>query len=132
MNQSQFFESKSSSNNPKDFWGPCIWKTIHILGATLEPKNASYFKEFLWLLTKLIPCEVCRQNLAQKLTNHPPDKYLTNNYDSFFYTYLLHDLANQHIVKYTKGKVMKKSPPYEEVKNYYFKGLGDECQSCKL
>jgi len=101
----------------KDFWGPNIWATIHILASTYRPENKEQFKSFLWSLTYLLPCDFCRKNLEKKLLSHPPDNFLNNRDDAFYYTYLLHDLANQHISTYHRKK---KSPPYEVVKKYYY------------
>ena len=114
----------------KDFWGPPIWTTIHILGACFRPENAEAFKTMLRSLAEQLPCDYCADNLRKKMRMIPPDKYLTNRHDAFYYTYLLHDLANQHISKHTG--IVKISPPYEEVKAYYFQSLGDDCMECKV
>lgn len=115
----------------KDFWGGPTWTVIHTFAATLKPEDAEAFKAFLWSLTRLLPCEVCRKNLIKKLTDHPPDPYLTNNHDAFFYSYFIHDLVNQHITKY-HPESPKISPPYDEIKAYYFRALGKECSDCKV
>jgi len=115
----------------KEFWGPPIWKTLHILGATLRPENAEQFVNFLWALSDLIPCDYCRKNFKKKLREHPPEPYLRNNHDAFFWTYLVHDLANQHI-SHVHPDHPKVSPPYDEVKTYYFRALGEECNDCKV
>jgi len=114
----------------KDFWGPPVWATIHILAATLKPENSADYVQFLWLLTKLLPCDVCKINLAAKLQKIPPEKYMTNNRDAFFYSYLIHDLANRHISEHT-GQV-KVSPPFDDVKAYYFTHIGEDCEECKV
>lgn len=114
----------------KSFWGPPIWQTIHILAATLKPGNGKAFVEFLRTLTILLPCEVCKENLKAKLEKIPPEPYLTNNRDAFFYTYLIHDLANTHITEHTGNE--KISPPYEDVKSYYFRSIGEDCEECKI
>ncbi len=102
----------------KDFWGPPIWTTIHTLAATLNPEDAKDFVKFLHSLTKLLPCEKCRKNLKTKLEKVPPEPYLTNNHDAFFYTYLLHDMANEQITQETGVK--KESPNFDEIKHFYF------------
>ena len=119
-----------SQKKGRDFWGPPIWITIHTLAATLKPGDAGAFKTLLWSLTELLPCDFCRTNLAEKLRNHPPDTYLRNKEDAFFYTYILHDMANQHISKYHPDSP-KNSPPYDDVKAFYFSVLGEECKDCK-
>nr|QBK86592.1 MAG: Erv1/Alr family disulfide (thiol) oxidoreductase [Marseillevirus LCMAC102] len=104
----------------KDFWGPPVWTTIHIFAAILE--NAQLFEEFLWLLTKLLPCDYCKLNLDKKLETHPPKKYLVNNVNAFLYTYIVHDLANQHITKYHPS-TPKTSPTFDDVWDVYITAL---------
>lgn len=115
----------------KSFWGPPIWTTIHILASTLRPENADAFKQFLMSLAELLPCERCKLNLKVKLEAHPPDPYLSNNHDAFFYTYIIHDLANEHITKYNPD-TPKESPDFDEIKSFYFKGLDQECKDCQV
>ena len=114
----------------RDFWGPPMWTTIHSLAATLHPNNADAFKRFLFALTELLPCDFCRKNLLKKLQDYPPEPYLRNNHDAFYYTYILHDLANQHISKWHPD-TPKISPPFDDVKAFYFSALGEECADCK-
>ncbi len=115
----------------RNFWGPPVWSTIHILAATLRPENAEKYEKLLWLIADLIPCDYCGVNLKKKLKDHPPGPYLRNNNDAFFYSYILHDLANQHITQMHPDE-SKVSPPFDNVKSYYFRGLGEECKDCKV
>jgi len=119
---------KRSTVKGRDFWGPPLWTSIHILAATLRPENAEAFKSFLESLTVLLPCEKCKVNLKAKLIAYPPDPYLTNNHDAFFYTYFIHDLVNEHVSDYHP----KESPDFDEVKNFYFNGLAQECKDCQV
>lgn len=115
----------------KSFWGPPIWQTIHILAATLEPENAQEYKTFLELLTKLLPCKKeCCYNLSAKLKAIPPDAYLTNNHDAFFYSYLLHDMVNEQITNAHPELPPKQSPDFDEVKYKMFRALSQECKDC--
>lgn len=113
----------------KDFWGPPLWASIHTLAATLRPENAGAFKKYLESLVFLLPCDYCRKNLRKKLDTYPPDPYLTNNHDAFFYTYFLHDLVNKHVSRFHPEN-RKVSPPFDEVKAFYFSALGQECKMC--
>lgn len=106
----------------KDFWGPPDWAVIHILAICLRPKTAKEYLEFLWLLTRLLPCDYCKKNLIKKLRDHPPDKFLSSSEQAFMYTYILHDLANQHISQY-HPKTPKISPPFDDVRDNYLQGL---------
>lgn len=121
---------KTMTKRGKDFWGPRIWDTIHILALTLKPGDGRYFIQFLDSLTHLLPCEECRENLRKKLIELPPERYVTNNYDAFHYTYILHDKANRQISS-MPGAVPKHSPAFEEVKRLYTVALGDDCKSCR-
>lgn len=115
----------------KDFWGPPFWTTIHTLAATLRPENGEYFENFLWTLSEILPCSECSKNLKEKLERFPPGPYLRNNHDAFFYTYLIHDLANQQIST-VHPETPKVSPPFDEVKSYYFRALGEICKECQV
>lgn len=115
----------------RDFWGPAEWRSLHVMGATFRPENSDAFVQRLWNLTKTLPCEKCRENLKAKLIKYPPEPYLTNNHNAFFYTYFIHDLVNQHLTELYPDKP-KISPPYDEVKAYYFRALGEECRECRV
>lgn len=101
----------------KDFWGPPTWITLHILAFCLRVEVADSFREFLVVLTKLIPCQECRDNLVKKLNYVPPGEYLSSSEKAFLYTYIIHDLANQHISK--QKKTLKVSPPFDGIYEKY-------------
>ena len=121
------------SAHGKNFWGPPIWTTFHILSATYKPEHVESYLCFLNSLKDLLPCDVCRENFRKVLHENPPDSYLGNHHDTFWYSYIIHDAVNQHVTtsKEEKGVIGKKSPPYEQVKHHYFKSLGKDCQQCK-
>jgi len=121
----------SQPKKGKSFWGPPTWKMLHSFAATLRPENAEQFVTFLWTLSDLLPCDYCRKNLKIKLKKYPPEPYLRNNHDAFFYVYLLHDLVNQDITR-MHPDTPKISPPFDEVKALYFHALGKECSDCKV
>lgn len=106
----------------KNFWGPPIWATIHILSIYFRPETTELYKEFFWLLTKLLPCDYCKKNLAAKLTKYPPDNYLSSSKQAFLYSYIIHDLANQHITQHNP-KTPKESPQFDAVLDSYSHGL---------
>ena len=62
----------------KDFWGPPIWTTIHILALSKPSKR---FINFLYVLTKIIPCDYCQKNLLKKLNNY---KHQVNTLKKYF------------------------------------------------
>ncbi|MDB4769521.1 Erv1/Alr family FAD-linked sulfhydryl oxidase [bacterium] len=113
------------SSTGRDFWGPPLWKTIHTFAATLTPETADSYIKFLYTTASLLPCKECKENFKKLLKQYPPAQYITNNNnDAFFYSYLLHDVKNRSLGK--------KSPPFDDVKSYYFRSLGDECENCKV
>ena len=117
----------------KSFWGPPIWFSIHSISCTLRLEDADAYKTFLWSLTRLLPCvDICRKNLRDKLTKFPPDAYLTNNHDAFFYSYMLHDMVNQNVSEMNPSENPKKSPNFDDIKSFYFKGLSQECKDCNV
>lgn len=73
---------------------------------------------------------MCKVNLKAKLEAFPPDPYLSNNHDAFFYSYLLHDLTNAKIS--AQSKTPKVSPDFDDVKGFYFSGLVQECKECQV
>jgi hypothetical protein len=113
---------KYSSPKGKDFWGPPLWYLIHILAITLNPENRDSYEEFLWLLTILLPCDFCKANLIQKLKDYPPDSFLSDSNKAFWYSYMIHDLANQHISN-DNLRTPKISPSFDQAKNFYIKTL---------
>lgn len=115
----------------RDFWGPPMWVVLHIVSATYRPENANVYKQFLDCYKKLLPCEICKKNLEEKIKMYPPDPYLTNNHDAFFYSYLLHDLANENITK-DNPLIQKESPNYDNMKAFYFNALSQECKDCHV
>lgn len=108
----------------RNFWGPTIWKTIHIMALSYTPDKKDHFKKFINELQYLLPCEECRHHLRQNLKILPIDDYLQNNHQAFMWSYMLHDIVNKQLGK--------KSPKYEDVKMMYIKGMGPECTSCKI
>lgn len=115
----------------RDFWGPSIWTAIHSIAAAYTPEHAEAVKMFMYSLTELLPCEQCRKNLMEKLGRFPIDMYLSNNNDLFFWTYIIHDAANQYHNQHKPNEPPKISPSFEEVKIYYFRALSDECKECR-
>lgn len=110
--------SATKRKRGKDFWGPPAWRTIHSLAITLKSSTGSEFVEFLWLLTHLLPCDYCKKNLEKKLRANDPRQFVDKPSSAFLFTYIIHDLANQHITRYHPS-TPKSSPPFDDVKNYY-------------
>lgn len=110
----------------KDFWGPPTWTSIHILSLSVQDQQTSqYFVKFLWTLTKILPCDVCRLNLEAKLKTVRPEDYMSNRQQAFLYTYTIHDMANQHINHIGK-QPLKVSPNFDDILRVYITSLSVE------
>lgn len=116
----------------RDFWGPPVWTTLHTFAAAYTPKKAGAFKQFVSSLPDLMPCESCCNHLRDNLKKYPPDAYMRDNHSLFMWSYLLHDTVNiQRAKHHPEGEPIGKSPPYDQVKAFYFNALADECAACK-
>ena len=114
----------------KHFWGPAIWKTIHSMAMTYEPKHRESFKMFIYSLTELLPCNECRENWKKNLNLYPIDDYLKTSDNLFFWTYLQHNAVNKEI-NLKMGRQSKFSPLYKDVKHHYYTMLKG-CQNCRI
>jgi len=113
-----------NKNTGKFFWGPALWKTMHSLAASYTPDQRAYMKDFIYSLIHLLPCKYCKTHWKNNLEMLNIDDYLGNNHDCFLFTYFMHDIVNKSLGK--------KSPPFNQIKSIYFKGMGPECSECKL
>ena len=103
----------------KGFWGPSTWCTIHTASAGYKPENRLSFKQFVYSLPHLLPCQYCRTHLNQNLRTIPlNDESLDDNKTLFMWSYFLHDLVNKQLHK-------KPSPAYPVAEKYYFDHIGD-------
>ncbi len=116
----KYYFNHIGNNN---FWGPCFWRSIHAFAAAYRPtpEVKTAFKQFIYSLTGIIPCKVCREHYVRNLNQIPlSEEYLKDAHNLFLWTYLLHDLVNRQL-----GKV---SPPFEEIKAQYFNV--NVCETC--
>lgn len=111
--------------NENMFWGPCSWKTIHTIAAAYDPSRKVAFLQFINSLPYLWPCEKCRQHMKENLRKFPPSEFLDSRDDLFLWSYRFHDLVNR------SKDHPSKSPPFAEIKKYYYGGIY-ECENCKL
>jgi len=109
-----------------------IWTIIHSFAAAYKSNQAEAFQRFIDIVTELLPSPQYRQNFKKLCTQIPIQPYLGNNHDLFFWTYCIHDYCNRNWNESNSNSTPKKSPPYEQVKAYYFSVLGDECKVCQL
>ena len=113
-----------SDKKGMEFVGPIKWASIHLTCASYTPDKCKQIKEWIKLEFDLLPCKECRSHAAEMLKKYPVEMYSANNEDLFFWSYIIHDEVNR--------RLGKKSPPYPEVKQYYFDALNTECTSCNI
>jgi len=114
----------------KDFWGSPAWTTLHSFAAAYRPEKRQSFLNFVKAFPDLLPCDECGEHFRLNLQRIPVENYMKTNSELFFWTYLLHDLVNQQISKHKPASQRKRSPPFDEVKDYYFRALSNDCQVC--
>uniref|UniRef100_A0A2S2NE22 Sulfhydryl oxidase n=1 Tax=Schizaphis graminum TaxID=13262 RepID=A0A2S2NE22_SCHGA len=94
FSQNQVQSEKSSSKNninetkilehqredcplDKNELGRCTWKLLHTIAATYADKpsqeDQSNMEQFIRLIPKVYPCEICANDFAEILTYHPPN-----------------------------------------------------------
>lgn len=114
----------------RDFWGPSEWTALHAKAAAYKPEKAAAFKAYVHALAELLPCEECGKHFAENLKKYPVENYLRNNHDLFYWSYIIHDSVNQQHNIYKPKEPKKYSPPFDKVKQFYFKALGADCKVC--
>lgn len=101
----------------KDFWGPPTWCTIHSASAGYSPENRLSFKNFMYSLPHLLPCEFCREHLHENLESIPlNDSALVGSQQLYMWSYYLHDLVNRQLKK-------PRSPPFLKSAQYYHENV---------
>jgi hypothetical protein len=115
----------------KDFWGESYWTALHSATAAYKPSREKYYRAYFESLPYLLPCDDCGEHLIANMKKIPIDNYLRSNHDLFFYGYMVHDLVNQQCnARRKRGDKIKYSPPFDDVKDRYFRALNEECEAC--
>lgn len=100
----------------KDFWGPQTWFSIHFTAAGLKPENRHSYRQFIYSLPFLLPCESCKLHLKDNLSRYPlGENYLSNNINTLYWSWMLHDIVNRDLKKWR--------PSFEQVQGYYLEGV---------
>lgn len=105
--------------NP-DEWGRLVWEAVHSLAMGYKSQTSSYFMVALECIAVLMP--TFNREFSTLLRQNPVEPYLTNNEDLFFYTYVIHSLANE------RSGTSKVSFSY--IKTRYFNAMF-KCESCE-
>lgn len=106
----------------KGFWGPIIWFNIHFLAYYQQPGKLESYKKFIEILTLVLPCDMCRNHLKEKLGKLGLENISTKD-EAFLFSYILHDIANQDINDYNEKNSIeatkKQSPTFEAIRDFY-------------
>lgn len=86
----------------RSFWGPSTWTMIHVF-AWINRNNMLCFKEFMYNLPYLLPCNQCCAHLSENLqfmeTNYPMGAFNTHETSLYDWSYILHDIVNEQLHK---------------------------------
>lgn len=91
--------------NPKK-WGPLTWNFLEscVIGYPDNPtdENKVNFKNFFYSLIDVLPCEKCRLNYKNHLSNYPLTNKILNNKDDLFKWLLnVHNLSSKNNYHFT-------------------------------
>ena len=109
------------SKKGRKFWGEPWWEPLHSAAASYTPDQAQAYKSLVKAYTALIPCHQCRDHFRQNLIKYPIDRYLKNNVELLFWTYIIHDAVNQTHNIHRPDDTPKVSPPFEQVRVKYMR-----------
>jgi len=91
------------SSITKTKWGRCIWYLVHSISKYLPEYPGKQlletFKKFVYCLTVIMPCEICRVHMKEHIKKFPIDKYMINRDLVFTWTVILHNTVNVSLNK---------------------------------
>jgi hypothetical protein len=91
-------------------WGPTMWTLLHHLAEKAEKEHdPALIDRTLRACTKILPCGLCRNHLAEMISLHP-----TPDYGLDQYVIDLHNIVNHRLGKplYRPPRRQKKPPLY--------------------
>jgi hypothetical protein len=98
-------------------WGQYLWRTLHTLTYTYDPKMNDELKnkyiKFFNLLKDFIPCPICRAHYTKRCTINPPEKNMKTTESFVTWLNILHNEVNSGL-----GKPII---PKKYADNYYIK-----------
>lgn len=104
---------------PRDY-GASVWLGIHAFaGLSTEPHKRQAFARYMKALQEAFPCDLCAGHLAEGMRTYPIERYLDSAENLLKWTYIQHDLANNHANADHPNEPRKFSPPWEEIKAKY-------------
>ncbi|AXN91095.1 putative Evr1/Alr family thiol oxidoreductase [Namao virus] len=82
-----------------EFWGPSIWKTIHVTCFNYAKEQKHKMLLFLNTLAQLLPCNICTQSFKDIYAIFDPEPYMENSYTLFYWSVFIHNLVNLKLQK---------------------------------
>ena len=83
------------------FWGPSGWKFLHTL-TFIYPENPNFndkvkIREFMNLLSFILPCKYCRLSFSKYIKSLPIDNYLDSRTKIIEWLYKIHNKINKKL-----------------------------------
>lgn len=106
----------------KNVWGPCVWKTLHII--TIKIKDSSFIKlkdEMINIIISIVsnlPCPLCSSHANLLLRKHKIRSIKTKN-ELIHTMYLIHNEVNKRL----KKNLFNKEDLINKYKNMNFKNV---------
>lgn len=79
-------------------WGPNFWYSLHTVtfDYPIDPtsEDKQIYKTFFYLVSKVLPCCVCRESFSHYLIKIPIMNYLHSRYALCYWLYIIHNLVN--------------------------------------
>lgn len=111
--------------NPSRGWEAEWWFVLHSAAAAYSPEHTEDYINLVKSYTGLMP-EAERRLFVDQLAKTPLTRYLRNNQELFFWSYVMFDEVSK-----TRDKGFR-ATSYVDVRRYYFMGLGEECKACNM
>lgn len=98
-------------------WGQYLWRTLHTITYTFDPKMPSNLREkyirFFHVLKDFIPCPICRAHYTKRCDSNPPEKNMKTTDMLVSWLNNLHNEVNTGLGK--------PNIPKKYADNYYIK-----------
>ena len=98
-------------------WGQYLWRTLHTITYTFDPKMPSNLREkyirFFHVLKDFIPCPICRAHYTKRCDSNPPEKNMKSTDMLVSWLNNLHNEVNTGLGK--------PNIPKKYADNYYIK-----------
>jgi len=103
------------------FWGPSGWKFLHTL-TFIYPENPNFnekvkMREFMNLLSFILPCKYCRLSFSKYIKSLPIDDYLDSRTKIIEWLYKIHNKINKKLR--IQGFCKHQNPDLNNVYKHY-------------